>query len=152
MQSNRMSISLWVLRVLATLWLVQVLAQVVLAAAFVSGDTAVFTSHSLNGSMMTTLPFFMIITGLVHLTIGRGRWWTLAVPVVLLLLCETQSILGYARIVGAHIVGGTLLLTIATLWCVGLWRHRYRPRPRRTSAAPTGAPVEPVATGEGVRP
>lgn len=140
MQSNRWSISLWVLRVLATLWLAQLLAQVVLAAEFVSGNTALFTAHSLNGSMMTTLPFFMIVAGLLHLTVGRGKWWLLAVPVALLLLCEAQAILGYTRVVGAHIVGGTVLLTIATVWCIGLWRHRYRPRPRRRDRR-TGLPV-----------
>ena len=145
MQSKSPSVSLWTLRILATLWLAQLLAQIVLAASFVSGDTDLFTAHSLNGSMMNTLPFFMIVAGVLHATAGRGRWWLAAIPVGLLLVCETQSILGYTRVVGAHIVGGTTLLTVATLWCLALWRHRHRPRPRRRDRS-TGAPTEPVET------
>lgn len=139
MQSNPRSVSLWLLRIMATLWLVQIVAQVVLAAAFVSGDTDMFGMHSLNGSMMNSFPFFMLVAGTFHVTVGRGRWWALAPPIALMLLCETQSILGYTRIVGAHIVGGTALLTIATLWCLALWRHRYRPRPRRDRRPPPTA-------------
>lgn len=156
MQSTSRSISLWLLRILATLWLLQLLAQVWLAAAFVSGDTDLFGMHSLNGSMMNTAPFFMIVAGAFHVSLGRGRWWALVVPIVLLLLCETQAVLGYTRVVGAHILGGTLLLTIATLWCIGLWRHRHRPRPRRRDRravpiGPAGQSVDPLETREGAR-
>lgn len=144
------SVTLWLLRIAATLWLAQLIMQVTFAAAFVSGDTGVFQLHSINGSLMSTLPFIMILLALLHATVARGRVWPLPVSIFLVLLCGTQAILGYTRVIGAHIVGGTALLAIATLWCVGLWRHRYRPRQRKPRPAAQVRDVPPVPAPTGV--
>lgn len=148
MTSKPRSVSLWTMRILATLWLLQLLSQIVMGGAFVSGDAGIFRMHSLNGTMMNTVPFLLTIVAIVHATLGRGRVWWIGVGVGLMVLTLTQEVLGYTRNIGAHIVGGTVLTTVAVVVAIVLWRHPYRPRSRRSrAAAPT---TGPVATGAGV--
>lgn len=141
---RRRSISLGALRVLATLFLLQLLTQVALAALFVGGETELFAAHSLNGSLINALPFALLVTAVLHATVARGVRWPIAAVTLVLLACTVQAALGYVRIIGAHIIGGTLLLSLGVLLCVALWRTQYAPRPsraERTATDPAGAPI-----------
>lgn len=139
--TRRRSISLSVLRILATLFLLQLLTQVILAAAFVSGETGLFTAHSINGSAIYALPFMMIITAVLHATVARGARWPIVASTLVAFACIVQMTLGFNRVIGAHIVGGPLVLSLGVLLCVGLWRTRYAPRPSRAERAQVVAPV-----------
>ncbi|MFW6597051.1 hypothetical protein ACQBAU_06025 [Propionibacteriaceae bacterium Y2011] len=113
---------LWLLRVLCTLWLIQLLYQIILAGGFISGQVEWFQGHSLNGAMLGILPFFGVVAAVVHLVLVRRRWWLIPLWLGMWLLIEVQAILGYTRVIGAHIVGGSVLLATAAILCVALWR------------------------------
>lgn len=128
------------LRVLATLWLLQLLLQIYLAAGFITGNVGWFNYHSLNGFMINFLPIVMLIVAVLHATVARGRWWPVLWSLLAILVGSVQMVLGAARSVAAHIVGGSVLLGLAVLGCVLFWRHHYQPRPAKKSA-PVAAQV-----------
>lgn len=136
----------WTLRVVMTLWFLQVLLQVVLAAGFISGNTAWFSMHSLGGVLIVIPLFVAFPIAIVHAVLARGARWPIPVVTGLFLLTGVQATLGWTRSVGVHVVGGVLLFAFALLTCVELWRRRHTPRPRRQvgSAVPEVSETAPV--------
>jgi len=138
------SVTFWLLRVLATGWLIQIMAQIILAAEFVSGNVGMFHAHSTNGSLLSFLPLIMLVVAIIHATAARGIRWPILVTAIAWPAAYVQEILGYARALATHIVGGTVLLGIAVALVVLLWRSRYTSRPRRARSSGGGDGMPPV--------
>lgn len=125
---RRPRLSLWLLRVVATVHLVMVLAQPVLAGMFLTGNVDAITMHGLIGSVLAAVSLALIGTALLYV-LRRGRLWVLPVMVALFLAVGFQIGLGHSRSLGAHIPLGVAIVTASVLIAVWVWSpSAARPR------------------------
>ncbi len=125
---RRPRLSLWVLRVVATVHLVMVLAQPVLAGLFLTGNVDAITVHGTVGSVLGAVSLVLIGATLLYV-LRRGRLWVLPVIVALFLAVGFQIGLGYARSLGAHIPLGVAIVTASVLVVGWVWSpSAARPR------------------------
>ncbi|MFI7677405.1 hypothetical protein [Actinophytocola sp. NPDC049390] len=125
---RRPRLSLWLLRVVATVHLVMVLAQPVLAGMFLTGNVDAITMHGLIGSVLAAVSLALIGTTLLYV-LRRGRLWVLPVMVALFLAVGFQIGLGHSRSLGAHIPLGVAIVTASVLIAVWVWSpSAARPR------------------------
>ena len=117
---RRPRLSLWVLRVTATLHLVLVLAQPVLAGLFLTGNVDAINVHA-GVAGVIALTSLALIAASIAFAVGRGRLWVLPVTVVLLLAIGAQMALGFTRALGGHIPLGVAITSASVLLAVWVW-------------------------------
>jgi hypothetical protein len=116
--ARRPRLTLWLLRLMATVQLVLVLAQPVLAGLFLTGDVDAIEVHA---AVATALAFVaLVLIGVaVAYTVVRGRLWVLPTSVALLVAVGLQMAAGYARALQFHIPLGVVIVTVSVL--LGIW-------------------------------
>jgi hypothetical protein len=116
--ARRPRLTLWLLRLTATVQLVLVLAQPVLAGLFLTGDVDAIEVHA---AVATALAFVaLVLIGVaVAYTVVRGRLWVLPTSVALLVAVGLQMAAGYARALQFHIPLGVVIVTVSVL--LGIW-------------------------------
>jgi hypothetical protein len=106
-----------------------VLAQPVLIGGYLDGRFDLLTLHGVNGSL---LPFSAVLVlaaaGLLWGLGGRG--WPTAAAVVLCLLEWVQMVLGWTRVLSAHVLVGVLVVAGAVALATWACSPAAR-RPRR---------------------
>lgn len=121
-------LTLWFLRVAATVHLVMVLTQPVLAGLFLTGDVDAITAHGVVGSALAAVSLVLIAATLGYV-LRRGRLWVLPVVVVLFLAVGSQIGLGYARALAVHVPLGVTITVASVLLTVWVWTpSAARPR------------------------
>jgi hypothetical protein len=116
--ARRPRLTLWLLRLTATVQLVLVLAQPVLAGLFLTGDVDAIEVHA---AVATALAFVaLVLIGVaVAYTVVRGRLWVLPASVALLVAVGLQMAAGYVRALQFHIPLGVVIVTVSVL--LGIW-------------------------------
>ncbi|WP_026820838.1 hypothetical protein [Arthrobacter castelli] len=145
------SVMLWALRVVSSILMLLLVAQALLAALFVEGNVSMLTMHGINAFFITVVIFACFVLGIFFATVSRGAWWPMVAGVLLWLGLFVQEIIGYTRVVGLHIFAGVLLISVCSIYCYALWRHVYRPRPRRRERF-REQPVRPAVDQPGRQP
>ncbi len=113
-------LSLWLLRVVATVHLVMVLAQPVLAGLFLTGNVDAITVHGTVGSLLAAVSLVLAVTS-VGYVLRRGRLWVLPVTVALFLAVGFQIGLGHDRSLGVHVPLGVAIVTASVLVVGWVW-------------------------------
>jgi hypothetical protein len=127
---RRPKVTLWLLRITGTAQLA-VLGQPVLAGLFLTGDVDAIEIHSAMAILIGLIDLALVLAALAYVLM-RGRLWVLPTAVVLWLAVVMQTVLGYAREVGAHIPLGVAIVVTSVLVGIGVWRPATaRPRSRR---------------------
>lgn len=116
--ARRPRLTLWLLRVTATIQLVLVLAQPVLAGLFLTGDVDAIEVHA---AVATAVAFadLVLIGVAVAYTVARGRLWVLPASVALLVAVGLQMAAGYTRALQFHIPLGVVIVTASVV--LGIW-------------------------------
>lgn len=117
---RRPRLSLWVLRVTATVHLVLVLAQPVLAGLFLTGNVDAINVHAgvAGGLGFTALA---LVAAAIAYVVRRGRLWVLPVMVVQFLAIGAQMALGFSRALGGHVPLGVAIVSVSVLLAVWVW-------------------------------
>lgn len=113
-------LSLWLLRVVATVHLVMVLAQPVLAGLFLTGNVDAITVHGTVGSLLAAVSLVLAGTSAGYV-LRRGRLWVLPVTVALFLAVGFQIGLGHDRSLGVHVPLGVAIVTTSVLVVGWVW-------------------------------
>lgn len=118
--AKRPRLTLWLLRITATLHLVLVLAQPVLAGLFLTGDVDAIEVHAAVADALAfvELPFIAIA---VAYAIARGRLWVVPATVTLLVAVGLQMAVGYSRALQIHIPLGVVIVTVSVLLAIWVW-------------------------------
>lgn len=125
--------SLWLLRITATVHLVLVLAQPVLAGLFLTGNVDAIAVHGAVGSSVAAVDLAMIAAAIVYV-LARGHLWVLPGMVVLFLASGIQIGMGFSRQLGIHVPLGVVIVTMAVLLAVWVWTPAAS-RPRGKAAS-----------------
>lgn len=127
----RPGVTVWPVRVLATVQLVAVLAQPMLAGLYLSGDFDALGLHSANAVLIEFLALLLLVAALGYWLGGQGRGRVPAAAAVGLVAVVLQAGFGYSRELALHVpLGVTVVLAsvLATYW---VWRPGVRV-PRRS--------------------
>jgi len=117
---RRPRLSLWVLRVTATVHLVLVLAQPVLAGLFLTGSVDAITAHAGVAGVLGITALALVAASIAYV-VRRGRLWVLPVTVAQFLAIGFQMALGYSRTLGGHVPLGVAIASVSLLVAVWLW-------------------------------
>lgn len=120
MTRRRPRLTLWLLRIAATLHLVLVVAQPVLAGLFLTGNVDAITVHAVVAGILAGGE--LVLTGIaVAYVVARGRVWVLPVAVLLFVAVGVQMTAGYSRALQLHIPLGVAIVTTAVFLAVWAW-------------------------------
>lgn len=114
--------SLLALRIAALLTCAALFLQPVLAGSYLSGDVGALGTHEANARVVTALAFGQLLTTVLYVWQGGGRWWPAAAPAALLVAVVTQVFLGYHHTLLVHVplgVGLVLSQILFTCWLLG---------------------------------
>ncbi len=117
---RRPRVTLWLLRITATLNLLLVLMQPVLAGLFLSGDVDAIDMHATVANAVAFVSMALVGIGIGYV-VARGRWWVLVALVALLAAIIGQAFAGYARVLELHIPLGVLIVTASVLLAIWVW-------------------------------
>lgn len=117
---RRPRLTLWLLRIVATLHVVLVLFQPVLAGLFLTGDVDAIDMHATVANIVAFVAMALVGVGIAYV-VARGRLWVLLALVVLLAAVVVQAILGYARILQYHVPLGVAVVTASVLLAIWVW-------------------------------
>ena len=117
---RRPRLSLWVLRVTATVHLVLVLAQPVLAGLFLTGNVDAINVHAGVVGVLAVNARGGGAAAIAYV-VRRGRLWVLPVLVVQFLAIGVQMALGFTRALGGHVPLGVAIVTVSVLLAVWVW-------------------------------
>jgi hypothetical protein len=117
---RRPRVTLWLLRITATLNLVLVLMQPVLAGLFLSGDVDAIDVHATVANTVAFVAMGHVGVGVAYVA-ARGRWWVLIALIALLAAIVGQAFAGYARVLELHIPLGVAIVTGAVLLAIWVW-------------------------------
>lgn len=113
-------LSLWVLRVTATVHLVLVLAQPVLAGLFLTGNVDAINVHAGVAGVLGITALALVAASIAYV-VRRGRLWVLPVTVVQFLVIGLQMALGFTRALGGHVPLGVAIASASVLVAVWVW-------------------------------
>jgi hypothetical protein len=117
---RRPRVTLWLLRITATLNLLLVLMQPVLAGLFLSGDVDAIDVHATVANTVAFVSMGLVGVGVAYV-VARGRWWVLIALIALLAAIVGQAFAGYARVLELHIPLGVAIVTGAVLLAIWVW-------------------------------
>lgn len=129
-------LTLWLLRVTATVLAGLALLQPMLAGWYLSGDYDALGVHDSNAGFVAGAVMAGFVATLLYWLPGQGRGWPVLVPVVLFGALVFQFGAGYNRELGLHIPLGVGIVTVSVLFALWSWcsaaRRARRPfrRPR----------------------
>lgn len=127
---RRPRLSLWLLRIAATVHLVLALAQPVLAGLFLTGSVDAIKVHGVLGSVLAVAGQALIAAAIAYV-VARGRLWVIPAMVVLFLAVGLQIGMGYARVLQLHVPLGVAIVTVSVLLAIWVWTpSAARPRGR----------------------
>jgi hypothetical protein len=125
---RRPRLTLWLLRIAATLHLVLVVAQPVLAGLFLTGDVDAIQVHEAVANVLAFAELALVGIAIAYV-VARGRWWVLLAAVLLLLAVGAQMAFGYDRALQFHIPLGVAIVTAAVVLAIwALTPAAARPR------------------------
>lgn len=117
---RRPRLTLWSLRIAATLHLVLVLAQPVLAGLFLTGNVDAITVHSAVANVLSFVELILVGVAVAYV-VARGRLWVLLAAVVLFVAAGLQMAAGFSRALQFHIPLGVAIVTAAVLLAIWVW-------------------------------
>lgn len=117
---RRPRLSLWVLRVTATVHLVLVLAQPVLAGLFLTGNVDAINVHAGVAGVLGITALALVGAAIAYV-VCRGRLWVLPVMVAQFLAIGLQMALGFTRALGGHVPLGVAITSVSVLVAVWVW-------------------------------
>jgi hypothetical protein len=128
--ARRPRLTLWLLRITATIQLVLVLVQPVLAGLFLTGDVDAIEVHAAVATAVAFVELALIGVAVAY-TVVRGRLWVLPASVALLVAVGLQMAVGYNRALQFHIPLGVVIVAMSVLLAVWAWTPAAaRPRGR----------------------
>ncbi|WP_133907935.1 hypothetical protein [Actinophytocola oryzae] len=113
-------VSLWSLRIVATVNLVLVLLQPVFAGLFLTGDVDAIDLHSTTATVVVFVELALVGVAVGYL-VARGRRWVLPATVVLLAAAVLQAFLGYTRTLAFHVPLGVAIVTASVFLGIWVW-------------------------------
>ena len=116
----RPRITLWLLRIAATVYLVLVLAQPVLAGLFLTGNVDAIEMHATVADVLAFGALGLIGVAIAYV-VARGRVWVLGAAVLLLVAVGAQMAFGYTRALQFHIPLGVAIVTASVLLAIWVW-------------------------------
>ena len=117
---RRPRLTLWLLRVTATLQLVLALAQPVLAGLFLTGNVDAIEVHVAVAGVLASLELMLIGVAAAY-AFARGRLWVLPAAMTLLVAIGLQMAAGYSRALQVHIPLGVVIVTVSILLAIWVW-------------------------------
>jgi hypothetical protein len=128
--ARRPRLTLWLLRITATVQLVLVLVQPVLAGLFLTGDVDAVEVHAAVATALAFVELVLIGVAFAYALV-RGRLWVLPASVALLVAVGLQMAAGYSRALQFHIPLGVVIVTVSVLLAIWAWTPAAaRPRGR----------------------
>jgi hypothetical protein len=117
---KRPRVSLWSLRIVATVNLVLVVLQPVFAGLFLTGDVDAIDIHATVATLVAFVELVLVGVAVGYL-VARGRWWVLPATVVLLAAVVVQAFLGYIRVLEFHVPLGVAIVTASVFLGIWVW-------------------------------
>jgi hypothetical protein len=117
---RRPRLTLWLLRIVATLHLVLVVAQPVLAGMFLTGNVDAIEVHAAVAGILATVELALIGVAVAYVVV-RGRVWVLPASVLMLVAVGAQMTAGYTRALEFHIPLGVAIVTAAVALAGWAW-------------------------------
>jgi hypothetical protein len=135
---RRPRISLWALRVAATLHLLAVVAQPIAIGRYLDGNVTALDVHATVGSSVGVMGMVLAVIAVCYV-VGGGALWVLPFAVLLVAAEITQIALGYARRLSIHIPLGVTIVSIGVAFAIWSWqpkagRSRHSDSPRAATA------------------
>lgn len=118
--ARRPRLTLWLLRITATLQLVLVLAQPVLAGLFLTGNVDAIEVHAAVAGILAFVELVLIAVAVAY-AFARGRIWIVPAAVTLLVAIGLQMAAGYSRALQFHIPLGVAIVTVSILLASWVW-------------------------------
>jgi hypothetical protein len=138
--ARRPRISLWALRVAATLHLLAVVVQPIAIGRYLDGNVNALTVHATVGSSVGVMGMVLAAIA-VGYVVGGGALWVLPFAVLLVAAEITQIVLGYARRLSIHIPLGVTIVGIGVAFAIWAWQPRAG-RSRHRDSTPTATAPE----------
>jgi hypothetical protein len=117
---RRPRLTLWLLRITATVQLVLVLAQPVLAGLFLTGNVDAIETHAAVAGILALVELALIAVAVAY-AFARGRLWVVPAAVTLLVTVGLQMAAGYSRALQFHIPLGVAIVTVSILLAIWVW-------------------------------
>ena len=117
---RRPRLTLWLLRITATLQLVLVLAQPVLAGLFLTGDVDAIEVHGAVAGILAFVELALVAVAVAY-AFARGRRWVAPAAMTLLVAIGLQMAAGYTRALQFHIPLGVTIVTLSILLAIWVW-------------------------------
>ena len=125
---------LWTLKIVTSIYDALFIWQAILAGRVLGGNSEMLKVHGSHGDILGDVLVVAILVAAVFAWYSRGARWPFWSLLALMPLVSLQFELGYSKSINAHILNGTALLSLSTVILIGLWRLRFRQRPRRVKA------------------
>jgi hypothetical protein len=117
---RRPRLTLWLLRIAATVHLVLLVAQPVLAGLFLTGNVDAIDVHATVADIVAFAELGLIGIAVAYV-VARGRWWVLVASVLLLAAVVAQMVFGYSRALQFHIPLGVAIVTTGVFLAIWAW-------------------------------
>lgn len=138
-EPRRPRLSLWTLRLTATLHAFAVILQPLFAGMYLDGDLDAIVAHGWNAHIVELVSLVQVAVALLYAWPGGGRFWPAAASALLWFAEGMQVGMGYERVLVVHVLLGASILASQALFTMWVWRkaaraprRRRRKTPRRT--------------------
>lgn len=118
------TITLWLLRLVATIEIILLAAQPIFAGLFLSGKYEILTSHRTVGGILIAVGMLQAVAGVLVWRPGRLGATPMVLTIAILVLTVVQLIAGYGRVLGLHLPLGVTLIVTELVLAHMAWRRR----------------------------
>lgn len=95
--------------------------QAVFAGQFLSGTYDALLTHRENATFAGLAVIVSTVAAVLVRVPGRGPWWPIAASAGIFGLVALQIVLGFARVIGAHVPLGVMTILLAVSLAVWAW-------------------------------
>lgn len=113
----------WIFRISSLVSAMMLFDQAVFAGQFLSGSYDALQLHRENATYAGISVLVSAVAALLVRWPGRGPWGPLAGALGIFGLVALQIVLGFARVIGAHVPLGVATILLAATLAVRAWRR-----------------------------